>query len=107
MPDVTAKPETFKISVDGLKDIVESLEIAEPDEDDTGVNSIEWTKFDAPAATIFTFAEVVPDPPPVAVIGTQDMTPAEVDCNTEDPVAGDVAGRVYTVFPDADETNAV
>ena len=106
MPDVTAKPETFKISVDGLKDIVESLEIAEPDEDATGVNRIEWTKFDAPAATIFTFAEVVPDDDE-ATIGTQDMTPAEVDCNTDDPVAGDVAGKVYTVFPDADETNAV
>jgi hypothetical protein len=41
VPDVIANPETFNISVDGLKDIVESLEIAEPDEDATGVNRIE------------------------------------------------------------------
>jgi hypothetical protein len=30
-----------------------------------------------------------------------------VDCRTDDPVAGDVAGKVYTVLPEADETNAV
>ena len=33
-------------------------------------------------------------PPPPAVIGTQLITPVEVDCNTEDPVAGLVAGNV-------------
>ena len=92
--------------MDGLKDIVESLEIAEPADNEDGVNRIEWTKFDAPAATILTFADVAPDDAD-ATIGTQDMTPAEVDCNTDDPVAGDVAGKVYTVLPEAEETNAV
>ena len=48
--------------------------------------------------------ETVPEP---AAKGTQLITPAEVDCNTDVPVAGEVAGNVYTVFPDADETNAV
>ena len=33
------------------------------------------------------------EPDPVAN-GTQDNTPAEVDCKTDDPVAGLVAGRV-------------
>ena len=42
---------------------------------------------------MFTFADVVPDDAD-ATIGTQDMTPAEVDCRTEDPVAGLVAGNV-------------
>jgi hypothetical protein len=106
VPEVIAKPETFNISVDGLNDIVESLEIAEPEEDGDGLNKIECTKLEEPAATIFTFADVAPDDAD-ATIGTQDMTPAEVDCNTEDPVAGEVAGKVYTVFPDEDETNAV
>ena len=106
MPDVIAKPETLIISVDGLNEIVESLEIAEPEEDDDGVNKIECVRFDDPAATILTLEEVAPEELP-AIIGTQLITPAEVDCNTEDPVAGDVAGKVYTVFPDADERNAV
>ncbi len=44
---------------------------------------------------------------PVAVKGTQLITPAEVDCNTELPVAGEVAGNVYTVLPEAEDTNAV
>ena len=46
-------------------------------------------------------------PEELLVIATQLKTPAEVDCNTEVPVAGEVAGKVYTVLPDADETNAV
>ena len=91
--------------MDGLNEIVESLEIAEPEEDDDGVNKIECVKFDDPAATIFTFAEVAPEE--LATIGTQLMTPAEVDCNTEEPVAGEVAGSVYTVLPVAEDTNAV
>ena len=37
--EVTAKPETFKISDDGLKVIVESLETAEPEEACKGVNN--------------------------------------------------------------------
>ncbi len=47
-----------------------------------------------------------PDAAP-AVIATQLNTPAEVDCKTELPVAGEVAGNVYTVFPEAEDTNAV
>jgi hypothetical protein len=86
--------------VDGLNDIVESLEIAEPEEDGDGVNNTEWKTFAFPAATIFTFADVVPEPPPEAVIGTQLITPAEVDCRTEDPVAGAEDGRVYIVEPE-------
>ena len=46
-------------------------------------------------------------PEELLVIATQLKTPAEVDCNTDVPVAGEVAGKVYTVLPDADETNAV
>jgi hypothetical protein len=38
--DVTANPETCNISVDGLNDIVESLETAEPADNDDGVNKI-------------------------------------------------------------------
>lgn len=50
----------------------------------------------------------MPDGPPPAVIGTQDKTPAEVDCKTEEPVAGLVAGNVYVVFtPDCAPTKAV
>jgi hypothetical protein len=40
VPDVIAKPDTFNISVDGLNDIVASLEIADPEEDEVGVNKI-------------------------------------------------------------------
>ena len=51
------------------------------------------------------------DPPgdtlPPETIGTQLSTPPEVDDNTEDPVAGEVAGKVYTVLPDAEDTKAV
>jgi hypothetical protein len=103
---VIAKPETFNISVDGLNDIVESLETAEPADNDDGVNNTGWKTFAFPAVFTTIFCAVFPDAAP-AVIGTQLITPAEVDCKTEDPVAGDVAGKVYTVFPDADETNAV
>ena len=39
-----------------------------------------------------------------AVIGTQDIKPAVSDCNTEVPVAGEVAGKVYTVLPEALKT---
>ena len=106
MPDVTAKPETFNISVDGLNDIVESLETAEPADNEDGVNKIVWKAFAFPAEFTTMFCAVFPDELP-AVIGTQLKTPAEVDCKTEDPVPGLVAGKVYTVFPDADETNAV
>jgi hypothetical protein len=49
------------------------------------------------------FCAVFPEP----VIGTQLITPAAVDCNTEDPVAGLVAGNVYTVLPVAEDTKAV
>ena len=91
--EVIAKPDTLIISVDGLNVMVESLEIADPDEDGDGENKIECVKFDDPAATIFTLAEVVPEEL-LAVIGTQLNTPAEVDCSTDVPVAGDVAGKV-------------
>ena len=94
MPDVIAKPDTFNISVDGLNDIVESLETADPEEFCKGVNNTGWKTFAFPAAFITTFCDVLPDAAPEATIGTQDKTPAEVDCNTEDPVAGEVAGRV-------------
>jgi hypothetical protein len=33
-----------------------------------------------------------------ATIGTQVITPAELDCRTDVPVAGDVGGKVYVVF---------
>ena len=37
----------------------------------------------------------MPEPPPeVAIIGTQLITPSEVDCRTELPVAGDDDGRM-------------
>ena len=39
VPEVIANPETFKISVDGLKVIVVSLETAEPAAKEDGVNS--------------------------------------------------------------------
>jgi hypothetical protein len=38
--EVIAKPETFIIFVDGLKDIVPSLETAEPADNEAGVNKI-------------------------------------------------------------------
>ena len=53
------------------------------------------------------FKVVKPVPLLVAVIGTQDITPATSDCKTEVPVAGLVDGKVYTVLPDAEDTNAV
>ncbi len=61
------------------------------------------------AATVLIFSAVVasPDVPLVAVIGTQDITPAEVDCKTDVPVAGELAGNIYTVLPDPDDTKAV
>jgi hypothetical protein len=37
---VIAKPDTFNISVDGLKDMVESLETADPADNEAGVNKI-------------------------------------------------------------------
>ena len=49
---------------------------------------------------------MVAEPDPDA-IATQDITPADVDDSTEEPVAGDVAGNVYTVFPLAELTKAV
>ena len=52
-------------------------------------------------------ATATPEALPVAVKGTQLITPAEVDCRTEAPVAGLVAGNVYIVLPVADDTNAV
>ena len=38
MPEVIANPETFNISVDGLNVIVESLETAEPADNEDGVS---------------------------------------------------------------------
>ena len=38
-----------------------------------------------------------PGEPPPEVNGTHDMTPPDVDCNTDDPVAGEVAGKIYVV----------
>ena len=55
MPEVIAKPETFKISVDGLNVIVESLETAEPADNEDGVNNTGWKTFAFPAAFITTF----------------------------------------------------
>ena len=107
VPEVIAKPDTCNISVDELNAIVVSLEIAEPADNEDGVNKIGWKTLAFPAALTATFCAVFPDAAPVAVRGTQLITPAEVDCKTEDPVAGDVAGRVYTVFPEADDTKAV
>ena len=104
---VIAKPDTFNISVDGLNDMVESLETAEPEDDEDGVNKIEWKTLAFPALFTTTFCAVLPDAADEAVIGTQLKTPAAVDCNTELPVAGLVAGNVYTVLPVADETKAV
>ena len=50
-----AKPETFNISVDGLNDIVESLETADPADNEDGVNNTGWKTFAFPAVftTIF------------------------------------------------------
>ena len=93
VPDVTAKPDTFNISDDGLNDIVVSLETAEPADSEEGVNKIGWKTFAFPALFITTFCAVLPEEL-LAVIATQLKTPAEVDCNTELPVAGDVAGKV-------------
>ena len=106
MPDVTAKPDTFNISVDGLNDIVKSLETAEPADKEDGVNKTGWKTFAFPALFIIIFCAVFPDAADEAVIGTQDITPPAVDCNTDDPVAGLVAGNVYTVLPEAEETKA-
>jgi hypothetical protein len=105
--DVIDIPETLNISVDGLNDMVESLETADPEDDDDGVNNIEWKTFAVPALFTTIFCAVFPDELLEAVIGTQLITPAEVDCKTDDPVAGEVAGNVYIVLPVADETNAV
>lgn len=55
VPEVIANPETFKISVDGLNEIVESLETAEPEEFCKGVNKTGWKTFAFPAAFITTF----------------------------------------------------
>jgi hypothetical protein len=107
IPEVIAKPDTCNISVDGLNEIVVSLEIAEPADNEDGVNKIGWKTLAFPAVLTATFCAVFPDAAPVAVIATQLNTPEEVDCNTEEPVDGEVVGREYTVFPDADETNAV
>ena len=49
-------------------------------------------KYCIPAVRLFSV--VNPDAAPVAVIGTQLITPEDVDCNTEDPVAGVEDGRV-------------
>ncbi len=73
---------------------------------EVGVNRSGWLAL-VPAKTTLIFAAVVPVPLLVAVIGTQDITPATSDCKTEVPVAGLVAGKVYTVLPDAEDTNAV
>lgn len=41
----------------------------------------------------------MPEPaPPDATIGTQDIAPVESDCKTDDPVAGEVEGKVYVVL---------
>ena len=93
VPDVIAKPETFNISVDGLKVIVESLETADPADNEDGVKSIGWKTFTFPAVFTTIFCAVFPDAAPEA-IATQLITPAEVDCKTELPVAGEVAGKV-------------
>ena len=53
--DVTANPETCNISVDGLNDIVESLETAEPADNEDGVNRIGWKTFTFPAVLIAIF----------------------------------------------------
>jgi len=103
VPEVTAKPDTFNISVNGLNVIVESLDTAEPADDEDGVNKIEWKTFADPALFTTIFGIVFP----TEAKGTQLITPAEVDCKTDEPVAGEVAGRVYKVLPVADETNAV
>lgn len=93
VPEVIANPETFNISVDGLNEIVESLDNADPAEDEDGVNNIGWKTFAFPAELTTIFCEVDPDDA-VEVKGTQLITPAAVDCKTELPVAGVVAGRM-------------
>ena len=50
---------------------------------------------------------MVPDGPPPAVIGTQLITPVDVDCSTDDPVAGEVGGNVYIVYAVAALMNVV
>jgi hypothetical protein len=55
VPEVIAKPETFNISVDGLNDIVESLETADPADNEDGVNKIRWKTFTFPAVLMTTF----------------------------------------------------
>ena len=70
------KPETLNPNNNGSKN---KLNVPPNEEDDLNCT----TPSDVPAGV------ELPD-----VIGTQDMTPAEVDCNTEDPVAGLVAGNV-------------
>ncbi len=107
--DVTEIPETLNISVDGLYTKVVFEETANPEADpEDGVNNNGWLKFVLAKTTLTLLAVVAfPEDPLVAVIGTQDITPAEVDCKTEEPVAGEDEGSVYTVFPEAEETNAV
>ena len=66
--EVTAKPDIDNISVDGLKENVLSLEIAEPDDDEFGVNVIKWLEFEFPALTILTLLAVVAVPESEPVI---------------------------------------
>jgi hypothetical protein len=85
-----------------------SEETATPLPPFTGENKIKCVAFvDAATVLIFSAVVAIPEVPLEVVIGTQDITPAEVDCRTELPVAGEDDGNIYTVLPDAEETKAV
>ena len=63
---VTANPDTDKISVEELNENVLSLETAEPEVDDTGVNNTGCAKLEFPAPAILRFEAVVADPEVIA-----------------------------------------
>lgn len=92
VPEVTNIPETNNLSELALYDNKESEDTAEPDANCAGVNSTGWKTSAAPAVFTTIFCDVLPDE--LATKGTQLIIPVEVDCKTELPVAGDVAGKV-------------
>jgi hypothetical protein len=80
--------------VDGLNDIVVSLETAEPEEAEEGVNKIGWKALAFPALFTATFWEVAADPETPIQVKFPDVS----DCKTDVPEPGKFVGRVYNVF---------
>ena len=80
---VTAKPDTESISVDELNENVESLETADPDVEELGVNKTGCAKLEFPALAIRKLFDVVayPESVPVTVplfIKTLEILEAEL-----------------------------